>query len=167
MPRKSGPKSQAEKDMSAFMHEDTTKRLRELNEHIYVEIPPVLATEEERRLYRTFYLENPSSHAMTKTVEPLLTAYVREKLNNDYLAARIEELKLDPTKSNELLKFMRAQSASTATMATLLTKLKATPSATVGYRGGPKTVDTKLKPWEFGRTPEEVAESRKKLVGPG
>ncbi|MHA6690316.1 hypothetical protein [Devosia sp. A449] len=146
------------------MNEDATKRLNELNEHIHVEIPPELASEEERQLYRTFYLENPSSQAMTKTVEPLLTAYVREKLNGDYLAGRIEELKLDPTKSNELLKFMRAQSASTATMTTLLTKLKATPSATAGYRGGPKTVDAKLKPWEFGMTPEEVAESRRKLA---
>jgi hypothetical protein len=164
MPKKSGPKSQAEKDMSAFIQEDTEKRLRDLGDYIHVDIPPELTSEREKSLYRTFYLDNPSAHAMTKTVEPLLTAYVREKLNSDYLSERIEELKLDPSKSGELLKFMRAQSVSTSTMTSLLVKLKATPSATVGYRGGPKTVETKEKPWEFGMTPEEIAESRRKLA---
>lgn len=164
MPRKSGPKSQAEKDMSAFMHDDTEKRLRDLSDYIHVDIPHELTTEREKSLYRTFYLDNPSAHAMTKTVEPLLVQYVREKLNSDYLNERIEELKLDPTKSGELLKFLRAQSISTSTMTSLLVKLKATPSATVGYRGGPKTVETKEKPWEFGMTPEEIAESRRKLA---
>ncbi|MFK4809690.1 hypothetical protein ACI3KW_05705 [Devosia sp. ZW T5_3] len=147
------------------MADDVTARLKDLSDYIHVDIPLELTSEREKSLYRTFYLDNPSAHAMTKTVEPLLVNFVREKLNSDYLSERIEELKLDPSKSGELLKFMRAQATSTSTMTTLLVKLKATPSATVGYRGGQKTVETKEKPWEFGMTPEEIAESRRKMAG--
>ena len=138
--------------------EQTRLRLREL----MTDYPAEIRSQAEKNAYREIYLDNPSSHLFTKAVEPLMVEYIRAKIGADDIAAK--KAALSPGDTSDLyFRLSKQQKDYAQIMSSLATKLRITPSAVSGYRGGPKTLDSDIKPWEEGKTAEDIIEFRKLL----
>ena len=138
--------------LSAAARDMTVSGLTAAPEAPAIELPAAINTPELEAIYRRLAEANPSQHLFSAASEPLMVQLARHIAMADKLTL-LQHHANDPGVVMALAREQRAESAS---IASLSTKLKLTPSAISQHRGDLiHKPSREPKPWEW--SPEHDA----------